>query len=201
MDVTTFLGLALLPILSPGPSSILVVRNSLRHGLSFASRRLLTDLAGTVLSASFLLYGLGSLINGSKPLLVGIQLAGAGYVLLAGLLCLQRMRRPPTDAFRVSRSAGGLWLESFLAGLLNPKTLVFFALLQPLLAGAEERAAPLAYALGYSLYKGCVLTLTCAVFLLARDWCRRRLRLANGILGTALVAAGSGFLVKLSAGF
>lgn len=42
MDVTTFLGLSLLPILSPGPSSILAVRNSQRHGLPFALQRLCT---------------------------------------------------------------------------------------------------------------------------------------------------------------
>lgn len=198
MDVTTFLGLSLLPILSPGPSSILAVRNSQRHGLPFALQRLCADGVATLMTASLLLYGLGAVIADNPPLLLAIQLLGASYVLLVGVLCIRRMGRS-AGALAGGAPRGG-WLEAFLAGLLNPKTLVFFALMfQPLLGDDDfHTALPFLYSLGYSLFKIAALALACGVLLLAREWVHRRQRLAHGLLGTALVATGSGFLVKVS---
>lgn len=199
MDMNSFLGLSLLPILSPGPSSIVAVRNSHCHGLGFAFRRLLADGCATMLTVTLLLYGLGAVIAGNRGLLTGIQLLGAGYVLLIGLLCLGRTIRPVFDATQTG-GPGGSWLEAFFAGLLNPKTLVFFTLVcQPLLSGAGFHwATPVLYALSYSLLKVVALSLACAALLLARQWLRQRLRLAHGMLGTALVATGSGLLLKIS---
>jgi threonine/homoserine/homoserine lactone efflux protein len=98
---------------------------------------LLADLLGTVLIATALLYRLGTVIAQSKLLSFGVQLAGAGYVIIFGLTCLwRRCVQPPADEDRCH--ARGRWLESFLAGLLTPKTLIFFSLLlQSLLDGAD----------------------------------------------------------------
>ena len=94
MDMVNFLGLSLLPILSPGPSTILVVRNSLRYSWMFALRRLLADLGGTLITATLLLYGLGAVIAASNLLVVGIQLAGACYVLIIGIRILRHAYWP-----------------------------------------------------------------------------------------------------------
>ncbi|MBP5137389.1 LysE family transporter, partial [Pseudomonas chlororaphis] len=94
MDMVNFLGLSLLPILSPGPSTILVVRNSLRYNWMFAVRRLLADLGGTLITATLLLYGLGAVIAASNLLVVGIQLAGACYVLIIGIRILRHAYWP-----------------------------------------------------------------------------------------------------------
>ncbi|MBP5058845.1 LysE family transporter [Pseudomonas chlororaphis] len=93
MELATFLGISLLPILSPGPSSILAIRNSLRHGLRFATIRLMADLAGILLISSLLLSGLSALIINSQSLLIAIQMAGPSYVLVIGMTCLQARQR------------------------------------------------------------------------------------------------------------
>ncbi|WP_339531055.1 LysE family translocator [Pseudomonas mucidolens] len=200
MDMAHFLGLSLLPILSPGPSTLLVVRNSLRHDWLFAVRRLLADLGGTLITATVLLYGLGAAIAASNLLVAGIQVAGACYVLIIGMRCLRHAYWPVTYSLDTANSLRGSWLESFFAGLLNPKTLVFFSLLFPLLLGdnSVHWTQPLLYSLSYSLLKGLALAAASGVFLLAKNWLRPHLRSANGTLGALLIAVSSIFLLKIS---
>ncbi len=200
MDMVNFIGLSLLPILSPGPSTILVVRNSLRYSWMFAVRRLLADLGGTLITATLLLYGLGAVIAASNLLVVGIQLAGACYVLIIGIRILRHAYWPSPYSLDTAHCFHGSWLEAFFAGLLNPKTLVFFSLLFPLLLGENRSHLTIAllYSLSYSLLKGLVLAVASGVFLLAKNWLRLHLRPANGTLGAILIAASSIFLVKIS---
>lgn len=71
-----------------------MVRNSLRYSRMFAVRRLLADLGGTLITATLLLYGLGAVIAASNLLVVGIQLAGACYVLIIGIRILRHAYWP-----------------------------------------------------------------------------------------------------------
>jgi threonine/homoserine/homoserine lactone efflux protein len=134
VNALTFLGVAAVVIVTPGPDTALTVRNVL-----FAGRRsgVLTALgvacgqaAWTVATAA----GVAALLAASEPAFVAVKLCGAAYLVWLGAQTLVRAFRGAAHA--EDRVGHRLALRSsFRQGLIsnlgNPKMAVFFTSLLP----------------------------------------------------------------------
>lgn len=116
---------------TPGPSQLLMLANSARHGvvrgLSTAAGDLTANL-GQMLAAGL---GLAALIAASAIALTVIKWAGVCYLLWLGLRMIRTAGREASKVEAAPPHWQKLWLQGFLTSAANPKAVVFFAALFP----------------------------------------------------------------------
>ncbi len=135
----TYLAVAALLIVTPGPDTALVTRNALLAGRRVASLTALGIGAGSVVWAVASVLGVAVLLEQSAVAFTVFKLAGAAYLCFLGLRAL--LARPhaqpraygattsaPADSRLGDRSA--LW-QGFVSNLLNPKAGAIFATVLP----------------------------------------------------------------------
>jgi threonine/homoserine/homoserine lactone efflux protein len=143
-NLATFLGIALLVIVTPGQDTALTIRNTLvggrRAGIATGGGVVSGLATWTVASSA----GLAALIVASQPLFLTVRLIGAAYLVFLGLQALRAafFLRPSPSArhsFPSPSGGGSGWgLKPFIAyrqglfsNLSNPKIVVFFLSLLP----------------------------------------------------------------------
>ena len=123
----------------PGPSQLLMIANSLRHGLKPSLATLAGDLSANTLQMSAAAFGLAALLAGSATALEIVKWAGVAYLAWVGL---SLWRRPPVDLSAGTGTCGDadtgtytgrgrLYRQGFLTSAANPKAVFFFAALFP----------------------------------------------------------------------
>jgi len=116
---------------TPGPSQLLMLANSARHGafrgLSTAAGDLTANL-GQMLAAGL---GLAALIAASAAALTVIKWASVCYLLWLGLRMIRRAGHNASVVESAAPHWRKLWLQGFLTSAANPKAVVFFAALFP----------------------------------------------------------------------
>jgi threonine/homoserine/homoserine lactone efflux protein len=132
----SFLAVAGVVIITPGPDTALTIRNALlggrRHG-TLTGAGVATGQAVWALSTSL---GLAALLRAFQPAYVAIKLAGAAYLIYLGAHSLTTAFRHPertaegSQAPR-SRLASQSFRQGILSNLGNPKMAVFFLSLLP----------------------------------------------------------------------
>ena len=195
----TFVGVAALVIITPGPDTALTVRNALlggrRAGVATAAGVALGLAVWTAAASA----GLAALLVASEPAFVAVKLAGAAYLVLLGLQTLVhawRGRPVEGDGEReAARLRPGVALrQGLLNDLGNPKIAVFFTTLLPQFAPAHGSAFAtlLAFGLIFCAMTFAWLCAYSAAVARAGDLLRRpRLRRAlDAVMGAALVAVG-----------
>ncbi|PIE09741.1 MAG: lysine transporter LysE [Rhodobacterales bacterium] len=105
--------------LTPGPSVLLVIAQTITHGRGAGLRTIAGDLLGGALSRTLSLLGLGALMASSALAFAVIKWAGVGYLLWLG--ARQLRAQPQASPRPVAATRAG-----FLTGVLNPKAVVFF---------------------------------------------------------------------------
>lgn len=119
-------------MITPGPSHLLMLSNSMAHGLPRASATAVGDLTANAIQMLIAGLGLASLIVASGNALTVIKLCGALYLGWMGLrLWWQAGRSSDTSRVSGGSSVRRLWLQGFLTSAANPKAIVFFAALFP----------------------------------------------------------------------
>jgi len=203
-----FLIVSAIVILTPGPDTMLTLRNSLaggRRGGWFTALGVVTGQLIWTLATSA---GLAALLVASRPAFLAVKIAGAMYLAWLGMSSLIRAIRPDRrdphpraaapstplarNASSVSRSTAfrqGLW-----SNLGNPKMAVFFPSLLPQFAPGTSATFGNLLALGLVFL---LLTLTwlgfyAIVVARAGDFLRtgRVRRILDGIMGAALLGFG-----------
>jgi threonine/homoserine/homoserine lactone efflux protein len=187
----TFLLLAVVLVLVPGPDFAVVVRNTLAGGRT----RGLWSAAGVATAAAVqggaAAAGLGALVLRVEPVFQAIRWAGIGYLTYLAVQALRsavRGRYPALDGGPATRAAAWAGLrQGFLSNITNPKVLVFYlAVLPQFLPPGAGVGLLFGYALSHAalgmLYLSClVLLLARARRLLARRTVRRGLDAATGV--------------------
>ena len=116
---------------TPGPSQLLMLANSARHGarrsLATAAGDLTANL-GQMLAAGL---GLAALIAASAHALTLIKWAGVAYLIWLGLRTIRNAGKSGSTAQNSAPTLKALWLQGFLTSAANPKAVVFFAALFP----------------------------------------------------------------------
>lgn len=142
MSLSTYLfylaAVALL-VLSPGPTMLMCMTNSLQHG----PRRALASVAGSATAVLGLMLlsalGLGALLAASETAFLVLKAVGAAYLIWLGIKTF-RSRATAFDAMpsggtdagaRPAVPAGRLYLQGLMVGASNPKAILFFTAFFP----------------------------------------------------------------------
>jgi threonine/homoserine/homoserine lactone efflux protein len=200
--LVTFLGLAVLVIVTPGPDTTLTIRNTLgggrRGGLGTALGVATGQAVWTVATSA----GVAALLVASTSAFAALRLAGAAYLAWLGAQALWVVYRsdretgpagalghgPPLAAWTAFR-------QGVLSNLGNPKMAVFFTSLLPQFAPPGRASFPALLGLGLLF---CTMALVwLAAYAVVVEWAGdllRRLavrRAIEAVTGLALLALGA----------
>ena len=136
-----FLIATILIILAPGPSVLFTIARAISWGRVTAIATVIGNAFGMFLVSVLVAVGLGPVIQNSTLLYHGIQWAGGAYLIYLGITAI---KASAIDA-QGMQSAEGLkpkFLTSvkngFWVGVLNPKSIVFFAAILPAFVDQEN---------------------------------------------------------------
>ena len=125
-----YLAACILIVIVPGPTTTLVIANSLTHG----TRAGLLNVAGTQLGLlvmlGVLMVGLSSVIAAMGVWFDYVRIAGAIYLVWLGWKLL-RAKADFGDVGRTPKPRGGFVLQGFLVLMSNPKALLWFGAFIP----------------------------------------------------------------------
>lgn len=132
--LVAFLIASIVIIMVPGPSVLFTLARGVAWGRTVAVLTVLGNSIGTLLLSLVIAFGLGPVLAHSHGFSVVLQLAGGAYLLWLGAEALrhrhahaqamtERENERPTN-LRIVR-------QGFTVGVLNPKSLVFFAAVFP----------------------------------------------------------------------
>ena len=193
----SFLAVAAIAAVIPGPDTFVVLRTALADGPRAGTFAAGGSAAGNVLWGAASALGVAAVLAASATAFSVVKLAGAAYLVVIGVQALRAARRGDTLASdaaergELSRSAA--FRRGLASDLLNIKVGLFWTALVPQFVGAESSAL---------LPVAMVVAMASIVFAwptayahlagrLSRTLKRRRSAQAvNGTVGTVLVALG-----------
>lgn len=137
----------LIYMVTPGPSHLLMLSNSMAHGFRPSLATALGDLSANSLQILAAGLGLASLVLASQEAFTVVKWAGVAYLVYLGVQKIRTAGRIPSD---LSGGPGrrSLFLQGFLTSAVNPKAVVFFAGLFPLFLDPTAALAPQILILG-----------------------------------------------------
>ena len=175
----------------PGPSQILMISNSLRHGLRPSLATAAGDLSANCVQMSVAAFGLATVVAASADVLTIVKWAGVGYLVWIGV---RTFRARPLSLNRQAAGAASvlrLYSQGFLTSAANPKAVVFFAALFPQFIDPAQAVWPQLLVLGatYLVVDGALLCLWggAAERLLGR--LRAHGRVLNRLSGSLMIGA------------
>jgi threonine/homoserine/homoserine lactone efflux protein len=126
----SFLGVAVLVSLLPGPATALVVRSAAVHGRRAAFHTVLGNSTGILGWALASVLGISALVAASEAAFVVLKVIGAVVLVVLGVQAL-RGRGSPAAAGGSAATARTAYRQGLLASAANPKLAVFFVALFP----------------------------------------------------------------------
>ncbi len=181
----------------PGPSQLLMITNSLRHGWRRSLATVAGDLSANSLQMLAAGFGLAGAIAASADLLTVIKWAGVAYLAWMGIRLFRApapdLGAPAVAGMRAGPTARGLYLQGFLTSAANPKAVVFFAALFPQFIDPNAPIGPQLLILGvtYLTIDGCLLVMWGRGAERLLGGLRRRGRLLNRVSGTMMISAAA----------
>ncbi|MEM8742141.1 MAG: LysE family translocator [Pseudomonadota bacterium] len=177
----------------PDTSQLLIVSNSMRHGLRRASWTIAGDLSANSLQMAAAAFGLGVVIAGSAAAFVWIKWLGVAYLAWIGLRLILSPGGTLAEPAAGARGAARLYRQGFVTSMANPFAVVFFGALFPQFIDPALPIWPQLALLGgtYLIVDG--------VLLLAWGWFGIRARAAMARLPLTLVTRLCGGLMVAAA--
>jgi len=144
----TYLATVLAFMITPGPSHLLMLSNSLTYGF----RPSLATAAGDLTANAFQMLaaglGLAAILVASQNALTIVKWLGVVYLAWMGVRMWRRADRAKSTANAAhSASLASLWMQGFLTSAANPKAVVFFAALFPQFIDPNSTFIPQFFAL------------------------------------------------------
>jgi threonine/homoserine/homoserine lactone efflux protein len=128
-------------ILAPGPSVLFTIARAIAWGRVAALATVIGNAFGMFLVSVLVAFGLGPLLQSSKLFYNGIQWAGGAYLIYLGYAAIAASR---VDAQGMQKTEGSKpsfftsLKNGFWVGVLNPKSIVFFAAILPQFVDQEK---------------------------------------------------------------
>jgi len=128
-------------ILAPGPSVLFTIARAIAWGRVAALATVIGNAFGMFLVSVLVAFGLGPLLQSSKLFYNGIQWAGGAYLIYLGYTAIAASR---VDAQGMQKTEGNKpsfftsLKNGFWVGVLNPKSIVFFAAILPQFVDQEK---------------------------------------------------------------
>ena len=208
-DISAFLLVAGVVVITPGPDMAVVARNALAGGRGAGIATTLGIVTGLVVWAAAAVLGLAAILRASSEAWAIIQLVGAIYLLVLGAQTLWAtwVRRAPSGSAsrrRIRIPTGSPFRQGLLTNLLNPKVaLLFTSFLPQFVSPGPDAALETALLAAAFLAMGLVWLIGLSVFttsfgdLLRRPRVRRAL---DTVTGVVLVALGLRMATELGRG-
>lgn len=186
-----YLATVLAFMITPGPSHLLMLSNSMTHGFRPSLATAAGDLTANALQMLAAGLGLAAILVTSQNALTIIKWAGVAYLIWMGFRMWRNASHAKTTAGAApSASLKILWGQGFLTSAANPKAVVFFAALFPQFIDPNHPFIPqfVALSVTYIIVDGTFL----ASYGISASW------LASKLKGNATVLVhriGSVFLI------
>jgi threonine/homoserine/homoserine lactone efflux protein len=139
--LTEYLIATILIILAPGPSVLFTIARAISWGRVAAIATVICNAAGMFLVSVLVALGIGPILQRSEILYNGIQWAGGAYLIYLGYAAIAASK---VDAADMQKTIGGKpsfftsVRNGFWVGVLNPKSVVFFAAILPQFIDQEK---------------------------------------------------------------
>lgn len=197
-EVLAFAALTAVVVVVPGPSVLFTIGRALTVGRREALLTVVGNSAGCYLQVVAVAFGVGSVVERSAAVFTVVKLAGAAYLVFLGVQAIRHRRRVTAALGETpAYSAGRSMRDGFVVGLLNPKTIVFFAVALPQFSDPAAGYVP-----AQMLLLGALFPLTALLFdsgwafaaATARGWFARsprRLELVGGTGGLMMIGVGA----------
>lgn len=121
-------------ILAPGPSVLFIIARAIAWGRKTAVFSAIGNVIGAFLLSVIVALGLGPILQRSNLAFSAIQWGGGAYLIYLGIDALRHRKIHAADMRMksgIAPSASRSMRDGFWIGVLNPKTLVFFAAVLP----------------------------------------------------------------------
>ncbi|MEM8794289.1 MAG: LysE family transporter [Pseudomonadota bacterium] len=140
---TIYVATVLAFMITPGPSQLLMLSNSMVHGFRPSLATAAGDLSANALQMLAAGLGLAAILVASQGALTVIKWAGVAYLIWMGIRMWRNAGRfkSGTHAGRAAAKRV-LWLQGFMTSAANPKAVVFFAALFPQFIDPSAPLAP-----------------------------------------------------------
>jgi len=131
----------ILIILAPGPSVLFTIARAIAWGWAAAVATVIGNATGMFLVSLLVAVGLGPLLQSSKLFYNGVQWAGGAYLIYLGYSAIAASK---VDAHGMQKTEGAKpsfvtsIKNGFWVGVLNPKSVVFFAAILPQFVDQEK---------------------------------------------------------------
>lgn len=132
-------------IIIPGPSVMFVVGRALSLGRRAALITVAGNAAGFYAQVMLVALGLGAIVERSAAVFTAIKLVGALYLVWVGAQAIIHRRANAERAVVVEGADvvghRSLFIDGFVVGVANPKTIVFFAAILPQFVASDGAPA------------------------------------------------------------
>ena len=126
-----FVVLAALAILSPGPSVVFTLTNTLRYGFRFAISGILGIAVGVLLVAGLCSVGLGLLVTSSNDVFVTYKVISIAYLFYFSLRLWKSANHSLTNLNVATNRNGRQFIEGVLLQVTNPYIILFVMIVFP----------------------------------------------------------------------
>lgn len=121
-------------ILAPGPSVLFVIARAIAWGRKTAVFSVVGNVSGAFVLSVLVALGLGPILQRSSLAYAAVQWCGGAYLLYLGVDAIRHRKIHAADMSMKTGTAPNAMQsirDGFWVGVLNPKTLVFFAAIIP----------------------------------------------------------------------
>ena len=173
--LVSFLGVAVLVSLLPGPATALVVRSAALHGRREAFQTVLGNSTGILFWALASVLGISALVAASSVAFTVLRVVGAVVLVWLGVQALRGKAAREEGPGRIARSP---YAQGLVTSGANPKLAVFFVALFPQFVPAGGPVLP------WTLAMALILIAVDLVYFTALAWAVARARRA--VVGSRL---------------
>jgi homoserine/homoserine lactone efflux protein len=115
----------------PDTSQLLIISNSIKHGLKRSSFTIAGDLTANIIQMAAAAFGLAAIIATSATAFIWIKWIGVAYLAWIGLKLILSKGKDSDIEASVSGASFRLFRQGFITSMANPFAVVFFGALFP----------------------------------------------------------------------
>ena len=178
----------------PDTSQLLIISNSVRHGLKRSAYTIAGDLTANSLQMTGAAFGLAAIIATSASAFVWIKWLGVAYLVWIGVQLILSKDQADDVAADESGQSFRLFRQCFVTSMANPFAVVFFGALYPQFIDPTMPVLPQLLILGvtYLVVDGVILLVWGWLGVRAATALRRfSFGLVNKICGTLMIGAAA----------
>ncbi len=145
----------------PDTSQLLIISNSVRHGLRRSAYTIAGDLAANSLQMTGAAFGLAAIIATSASAFIWIKWLGVAYLVWIGVQLILAKEKADDVTADTSGQSFRLFRQGFVTSMANPFAVVFFGALFPQFINPTMPVLPQLFILGmtYLVVDGAILLL------------------------------------------